>query len=238
MAFGAVLYYPSTFPKPDEYRKAEIQSACPAIITARFPITSTAHGFSIRMGHRRKADAIFCAGSSIAIGVATRRNGRPGRRRPMPTVRRHASRVRLAHFLCRPCQPAHPDRGPQYAARPGLVAARVAFRFVGPKRVNDPGIAFADLPPIDVVLVSHGHYDHLDLATLSRIAAAHRARVVTPLGNDAIMRNHDPKIAAEGLRLGRPGRAGRRLGGDARRRPSIGRRAACPTATRCCGRRS
>ena len=29
------------------------------------------------------------------------------------------------------------------------------FRFVGPKRVNDPGIAFADLPPIDVVLVSH-----------------------------------------------------------------------------------
>jgi L-ascorbate metabolism protein UlaG (beta-lactamase superfamily) len=70
-------------------------------------------------------------------------------------------------------------------------------RFAGPKRVNDPGIAFADLPPIDVVLVSHGHYDHLDLATLSRLAAAHRARVVTPLGNDTIMRNHDPAIAVE-----------------------------------------
>jgi L-ascorbate metabolism protein UlaG (beta-lactamase superfamily) len=71
------------------------------------------------------------------------------------------------------------------------------FRFIGPKRVNDPGIAFADLPPIDLVLVSHGHYDHLDLATLSRLAAAHRARVITPLGNDAIMRNRDPAIAAE-----------------------------------------
>jgi L-ascorbate metabolism protein UlaG (beta-lactamase superfamily) len=71
------------------------------------------------------------------------------------------------------------------------------FRFVGPKRVNDPGIAFADLPPIDVVLVSHGHYDHLDVVTLSRIAAAHRARVITPLGNDVIMRNHDPAIKAE-----------------------------------------
>jgi L-ascorbate metabolism protein UlaG (beta-lactamase superfamily) len=71
------------------------------------------------------------------------------------------------------------------------------FRFVGPKRVNDPGIAFADLPPIDVVLVSHGHYDHLDVVTLSRIAAAHRPRIITPLGNDTIMRNHDPAIKAE-----------------------------------------
>jgi L-ascorbate metabolism protein UlaG (beta-lactamase superfamily) len=71
------------------------------------------------------------------------------------------------------------------------------FRFVGPKRVNDPGIAFADLPPIDVVLVSHGHYDHLDVTTLSRLAAAHRARVITPLGNDTIVRNHDPLIATE-----------------------------------------
>jgi L-ascorbate metabolism protein UlaG (beta-lactamase superfamily) len=70
-------------------------------------------------------------------------------------------------------------------------------RFAGPKRVNDPGIAFADLPPIDVVLVSHAHYDHLDVATLSRLAAAHRPRVIAPLGNDTIMRKHDPKIAAK-----------------------------------------
>jgi L-ascorbate metabolism protein UlaG (beta-lactamase superfamily) len=71
------------------------------------------------------------------------------------------------------------------------------FRRLGPKRVNDPGIAFADLPPIDLVLVSHAHYDHLDLPTLSRLAAAHRCRVITPLGNDTIMRKHDPSIAAE-----------------------------------------
>jgi L-ascorbate metabolism protein UlaG (beta-lactamase superfamily) len=76
------------------------------------------------------------------------------------------------------------------------------LRFIGPKRVNAPGIAFADLPPIDVVLVSHGHYDHLDVRTLSRIAAVHRARVITPLGNDVIMRNFDPAIAAEGYDWG------------------------------------
>jgi len=71
------------------------------------------------------------------------------------------------------------------------------FRFVGPKRVNDPGIVFAELPPIDVVLVSHGHYDHLDLATLSRLAATHAARVITPLGNDVTMRSSDDAIKAE-----------------------------------------
>jgi L-ascorbate metabolism protein UlaG (beta-lactamase superfamily) len=69
--------------------------------------------------------------------------------------------------------------------------------FAGPLRVNDPGIAFEALPPINAVLVSHCHYDHLDLPTLSRLAAAHRPRVITPLGNDAIMRGHDPAIAAE-----------------------------------------
>jgi L-ascorbate metabolism protein UlaG (beta-lactamase superfamily) len=52
------------------------------------------------------------------------------------------------------------------------------FRFAGPKRVNDPGIAFADLPPIDVVLVSHAHYDHLDVATCGGASRArhHTAR--------------------------------------------------------------
>ncbi len=43
----------------------------------------------------------------------------------------------------------------------------------------------------------HCHYDHLDLATLSRLAATHRPRVITPLGNDAIMRRHDGAIRAE-----------------------------------------
>ena len=38
------------------------------------------------------------------------------------------------------------------------------FSFVGPKRVNPPGIAFDDLPPIDTVLVTHNHYDHMEVA--------------------------------------------------------------------------
>jgi L-ascorbate metabolism protein UlaG (beta-lactamase superfamily) len=71
--------------------------------------------------------------------------------------------------------------------------------FAGPKRHNDPGIVFDALPKVDVVLVSHGHYDHLDLATLSKLAAKFSPRVVTPLGNDVTMRSADSAIKAEGF---------------------------------------
>lgn len=59
--------------------------------------------------------------------------------------------------------------------------------FAGPKRVTEPGVAFADLPPIDAVLLSHGHYDHLDLATLRRLQARDAPLIAMPLGNDAIV---------------------------------------------------
>jgi len=69
--------------------------------------------------------------------------------------------------------------------------------FVGPKRVNAPGVAFEDLPPIDAVLVTHNHYDHLDLATLARLHAAHKPRMIVPLGNDAIIRARIPDARLE-----------------------------------------
>jgi len=64
--------------------------------------------------------------------------------------------------------------------------------FAGPKRVIEPGIAFEDLPPIDVVLVTHNHYDHLDVRTLRRLQHAFAPRFVTPLGNDTIIRRAVP----------------------------------------------
>ncbi len=69
--------------------------------------------------------------------------------------------------------------------------------FAGPKRHNAPGIAFDALPPVDIALVSHGHYDHLDVATLSKLSAKFSPRVITPLGNDATMRGADNAIRAE-----------------------------------------
>ncbi|KQR84218.1 MBL fold metallo-hydrolase [Sphingomonas sp. Leaf343] len=68
----------------------------------------------------------------------------------------------------------------------------------GPRRVARPGIALADLPRIDLVLVSHNHYDHLDLATLQTIWRRDRPMIVTSLGNDAILRSRGiPAVAAD-----------------------------------------
>jgi L-ascorbate metabolism protein UlaG (beta-lactamase superfamily) len=62
------------------------------------------------------------------------------------------------------------------------------FTFIGPKRVRAPGVRLADLPKIDLILVSHNHYDHLDLATLKRLWERDHPTIVTPLGNEAILR--------------------------------------------------
>lgn len=60
-------------------------------------------------------------------------------------------------------------------------------QLAGPARVHQPGIAFEDLPPIDVILVSHNHYDHLDEGTLRRFAAMEQQPlVVSGLGNGAL----------------------------------------------------
>jgi L-ascorbate metabolism protein UlaG (beta-lactamase superfamily) len=60
--------------------------------------------------------------------------------------------------------------------------------WAGPKRHTPPGVRFEDLPAIDVVLVSHNHYDHLDLPTLRRLAEIGTTRSVVTLGNLDLVR--------------------------------------------------
>lgn len=70
------------------------------------------------------------------------------------------------------------------------------FSFVGPKRVRAPGVSFDDLPKIDLVLVSHNHYDHMDLPTLKRLWRRDRPRIVVSLGNDSILRGEGIEATA------------------------------------------
>jgi N-acyl-phosphatidylethanolamine-hydrolysing phospholipase D len=56
------------------------------------------------------------------------------------------------------------------------------FGLIGVRRYTPPGIAFEALPRIDVVLISHDHYDHLDEATVRRLARAFDPLFLVPKG--------------------------------------------------------
>ena len=59
------------------------------------------------------------------------------------------------------------------------------FGRIGPRRARPPGLPLKHLPPIDLILLSHNHYDHADLSALRWIARKRGAHIVTTLGNKA-----------------------------------------------------
>jgi L-ascorbate metabolism protein UlaG (beta-lactamase superfamily) len=72
---------------------------------------------------------------------------------------------------------------PMYSRRAG------PLNLLGPRRVRQPAVLFDDLPPISTVLLSHNHYDHCDVRTLRTLAHRFDPRVITPLGNGALVRS-------------------------------------------------
>jgi L-ascorbate metabolism protein UlaG (beta-lactamase superfamily) len=63
--------------------------------------------------------------------------------------------------------------------------------FAGPRRFRDPGVRWEDLPRIDIVLLSHNHYDHLDLATLRRLGQRGQSQFVVPTGVARLLRSNN-----------------------------------------------
>ncbi|MCW2535468.1 MAG: beta-lactamase domain protein [Modestobacter sp.] len=53
---------------------------------------------------------------------------------------------------------------------------------LGPRRLHEPPVPIADLPPLDAVLISHDHYDHLDLPTVRELVRISTAPFVVPVG--------------------------------------------------------
>ncbi len=63
------------------------------------------------------------------------------------------------------------------------------FSSIGPRRRRIPGVRKEDLPHINVVLISHNHYDHLDLPTLRWLAArSDKTAFIVPLGIAKLLR--------------------------------------------------
>jgi L-ascorbate metabolism protein UlaG (beta-lactamase superfamily) len=69
--------------------------------------------------------------------------------------------------------------------------------WIGPRRRRKPGVSWEDLPPIDAVLISHNHYDHLDLPTLRRLAARGDSTFIVPVGVARLLRAENIGTAHE-----------------------------------------
>jgi L-ascorbate metabolism protein UlaG (beta-lactamase superfamily) len=70
-----------------------------------------------------------------------------------------------------------------------LFAKRASpMTFMGPKRIREPGIQLEMLPKIDVVIISHNHYDHLDLEALKQLDAKFHPLMLVPLGDEKLLK--------------------------------------------------
>lgn len=61
--------------------------------------------------------------------------------------------------------------------------------WMGPKRVRAPGIALKNLPKIDVVTISHNHYDHLDINSIKKLNQLFKPLFIVPLGNAKLLKS-------------------------------------------------
>lgn len=69
--------------------------------------------------------------------------------------------------------------------------------FAGPRRLVAPGLRFEDLPHIDAVVISHDHYDHLDVQTVERLVREHQPRFFVPLGLKAWLADQGARDVVE-----------------------------------------
>lgn len=71
-------------------------------------------------------------------------------------------------------------------------------QWAGPKRVSPPGFPVGQLPPIDLVIQSHNHYDHLDDRTVRQLVRTHPdARWITPIGVGSFIRERGARNVSE-----------------------------------------
>jgi L-ascorbate metabolism protein UlaG (beta-lactamase superfamily) len=69
--------------------------------------------------------------------------------------------------------------------------------WIGPRRRRKPGVSFEELPPLDAVLISHNHYDHLDLPTLRRLGARGESTFIAPTGAGRLLRSENIGLVHE-----------------------------------------
>ncbi|RAP36808.1 hypothetical protein B1207_08400 [Legionella quinlivanii] len=71
------------------------------------------------------------------------------------------------------------------------------FQWIGPARHREPGLSFDRLPTVDLVLISHNHYDHMDLGTIKKLQQKYHPQFIVPLGNKVFLERNGVKQVTE-----------------------------------------
>src|SRR5437867_4847588 len=106
---------------------------------------------------------------------------------PPPRVNGNALRVTLVNHSTVLLQ----QRGSNILTDPIWSERASPLSWIGPRRRRKPGVSFEDLPSIDAVLISHNHYDHLDLPTLRRLAARGDSTFIVPARGARLLRSEN-----------------------------------------------
>src|SRR6266513_572097 len=104
---------------------------------------------------------------------------------PPPRVNGNALRVTLVNHSTVLLQ----QRGSNILTDPIWSERASPLSWIGPRRRRKPGVSWEDLPPIDLVLISHNHYDHMDLPTLRRLAARGGSTFIVPACGARLLRS-------------------------------------------------
>jgi len=88
-------------------------------------------------------------------------------------------------------------KGVNILADPILSNRASPFRFAGPRRMQKPGLTLKEIGKVDVIIISHNHYDHLDRDTIQRFSNKAKIDVLVPLGVGSIFRKMGYKKVRE-----------------------------------------
>ena len=159
-----------------------------------------------RIRPTRRPSRTAPAGTSGRASSLAKKEGH-GAGRPDPRAQARPRRARRAGRRSQPHHPPGPFVAPAQAARqvladrPGVRRARLALQWAGPKRFHRAALALADLPPIEGLILSHDHYDHLDVPTIEALKDRVQ-RYFVPLGVGARLQEHGrARRAHRGVRL-------------------------------------
>ncbi|MFQ6397898.1 MBL fold metallo-hydrolase [Nocardia sp. KC 131] len=170
----------------------DIPSAIGASMSAIQPYASGAASYRDRQFHNTEASSQIIAGSALSLlySALTRRNaGQPRGVIPLETPEVPAEAADIAVTWYGHASALVEVDGYRILTDPVWSERVSPSSMVGPTRMHPVPTPLSELPPVDAVIISHDHYDHLDKATVRELVLSQAAPFLVPIGIGAHLRH-------------------------------------------------